>query len=215
MSALTVGELSTKYDLRPQIINAWVVKGGLPVVPGVSPRKIDEDVFLEWRAQHDSAPRKTGGGRPARDDAESAQAIIHQMTQEQKNLFAWCRGQGRGWALATLNKEKQPSNPTDYIELLNTKNAVVPSKISSLIKEAQEGKLFFMDPSEVLFFLVAQLSEVPQTEILCDLIDTLKQATRQAAQWREERGTVIDGTELLANSFVKVEKENDEDEDSE
>lgn len=201
---LTVSEVCVlKGGIRPQIVNKWV-SDGLPTV-GERPRKIDVDVMEAWLAQREQTkPARVPGGNKASKDPNVIQArqtsIMQQLLEDERRMLAWSRGKGRGWALARPAQENQPVI-ANYLELVKDNGQIHGAKWSSLMKEAKDGHLFFLEPVQVTSFLLAQLVAVRNEHSSIELdraVTSMQRAFEQLTLWRESRqdSTGVSSTDI-------------------
>jgi hypothetical protein len=210
---LTVAQLATRENVTPQQVNGWVTKEGLPTVEGAAKRTIDLDVFTEWSnarsatKQHRKAERQETKVAKASGQPVKRNSAVLALTQEERLLLAWSRGPGRGWALAAPTAESQPF-VDDYIVLVNHMGLEHGTTEHRLLREAKEGKLFFMDPAEAAAFLAGQLAAVidsDASEPLADAVNHLSLAATALAEWRKLRVSMTpeERAELLADAAAR------------
>ena len=204
---VTVGALAEELGVRVQVINKWVTHEGLNAAEGVKPRSISREVFDAWYAQREQKTKAVKAERKEKSVERAAQraagivpprnSTVKYLSQQERKVLAWSRGEGRGWALAAPDKPEQPFLD-DYIELVNQSGNVHGTTERHLLREAKEGKLFFMDPCEVVAFLAGQLlaaKEQDQSEPLAEAINALGIAAANLDRWRAARHG-ISSTEL-------------------
>jgi hypothetical protein len=192
----SVAQLSELLGVRPQVINLWV-KNGCPVL-SEKPRKMDLDAVMAWKAAGEKTKVTTSKERKAKkaegslagteeETAESKALEKLQMTADERNLFAWNRGNGRGWALAKPLDAKQPV-VDDYIDIVNHAGKVVPTAGARLLQEAREGTLYVIDVDMAIAFLLGQLKGVVdegnENVNLAEAVNSMSDALAHVTTWK-------------------------------
>lgn len=201
---VTVAQLSTLLNIRPQVVNMWVAKQGCPTVQE-KPRMLNVDDVLAWKGELDktraTTPRQprekaqrvkqdgTLAGPDEEGTPETRALEKLKLTPKDRNLMAWNRGEGRGWSLGKPLDASQPV-VDDYITLVNHAGKVSHSAGARLLQEAKEGKLFIIDVDLAIAFLTGQLEGVINTvaqphEELIDARDSMKEALDHILSWKK------------------------------
>lgn len=213
MELLSIAEIAARTKKTPQQFNKWVTQEVNPLpLAQEKPRKVDWDVYVEWmEATQTNREQIRTERKEARDAAkESGQTPVkvskvkplEELMMRQRKLLAWSRGEGRGWALGALHERVQPWIG-NYVEIIKTSGKVHGANVSSLLKEATEGKLYFMDPDAVIAFLLGQLEAHPEAamdENLKAANRHLRNAMRAIGAWKDSKGidtNVLPDQELI------------------
>jgi hypothetical protein len=201
---MTVAQLAEALQIRPQIVNAWV-KQGCPV-ESEKPRTLNYAAVMDWKASHDKekastpraprekAPRVKPDGTLAGPDEEGVpetRALEKLgMTKSERNIFAWSRGEGRGWALGKPLERNQPI-VDDYIDLVNHAGKPHPTSGTRLLQEAREGTLFVVDLDMAVAFLAGQVKGVineqaQPSDYLLEAQASLEAALENILAWKKQ-----------------------------
>lgn len=210
---VSVAELAKRENTTPQVVNMWVTKRNLPTVEGVTPRRIDLDVFQEWlgtqvehKRERKEQAKETAQARKQGKLPPKASAI-HVMTVQERQMLAWSRGEGRGWALGMPADKTQPF-VDDCISLVNHIGREHVTTERRLLQEAKEGKLFFMDPCEVVAFLAGQLDPVTAQDDNFELrraVGLLYNAAEALTLWKVARhGMTAEDREAVLEEGARV-----------
>lgn len=189
---LTVTEICNRLSIRPQVINAWVRKEGLKVA-SEKPRTINWEYLQDWLKQRETDhksihhKKREAATEDGPEDVDSRTARrIRNLTEQERRLFAWGRGDGRGYALARPTDKAQPLD--NYMELLTHDNKLNPALGTKILSEIEKGQIFFLEPVQVLVLVAGQISALArekQDPVLFELTDQLLGLIKQLDGWKE------------------------------
>lgn len=189
----SVGALASREGTTPQVINAYVKAKENPLpVAQEKPRMIYPRVYIEWKAKQEEgrAQNKAERKQAAKEDRPPQSGALLELYQKQQQALMWYRGEGRGWALGVIDSKVQPFK-SNYLEILNNRGKTGSSTVKTLMKEAAEGKLFFMDPDGVIAIVLGQLEAHPEMMLNEDLkraVNSLHSALKYLVNWHIASG---------------------------
>lgn len=203
MSVLSVSQLATLYGTTPQFINK-AVREGLKSV-SEHPRMIESADWEAWMSTHTTQKvvRETVRKEAATTKERTQKHSLILEAAKHEKVMMWDTKKN-GWCIAVPTEKCQPF-ADNYIEYIKHNGKDGVARNSNLVNKAKAGELFFVDPDNVVAFLLGQLKAVNDRRDhaqLSESIATLEKALEQLKRYKStyvsnfDVDTAIDQTSI-------------------